>query len=128
VRAAIIGFGQIAHGRSKNVRLPLTHLGAYQALRRRINLVAVADPSRSNLELATKLIPNIRVYQNHREMLAHERLDVVSIAVPMICMSTILKTYRAAECVEFGARNPSLPMPDNFAGSLHYRLNFPTYR
>lgn len=82
MRAAIIGFGKIAHGQFGKARLPLTHLGAYQALRRRINLVAVADPDRRNLELAAKLIPHVRVYEDHKEMLAQERLDVASICSP----------------------------------------------
>lgn len=82
MRAAIIGYGCIAHGDCGGRTLPLYHLDAYRALRRRVSLVAVADTRRKNLEMARRTIPSVQLYDNAEEMLVRERPDIVSICTP----------------------------------------------
>lgn len=82
MRAGIIGFGQIVHGRTDSGRLPMYHLEAFEALHNRVGIVAVAEPNAQLREYATRLLPGTRIYENHSDMLVAETLDVVSICSP----------------------------------------------
>jgi len=82
MRVGFIGFGQIAHGHSGSGLLPLCHLDAYKKLAARAHVVAVADPDPVALEFATGMLPGIQVYTNHLDMLAQQKLDLVSICSP----------------------------------------------
>jgi predicted dehydrogenase len=78
LNAALIGFGFIAER---------GHLPAYLASMRQggaISLSAIADRCEARRELARRLVPGVRVYADHRAMLAAEStsLDFVDIATP----------------------------------------------
>lgn len=99
MRASIIGFGHIAHGQTPQGPLPLSHLDAYRALRRRVSLVSIVDPDRKNQVLARKLIAGVNVYEDVGEMFRRERPDIVS-----ICSPDGLHTQHLAEIANYGAR------------------------
>lgn len=82
MRAGIIGFGQIVHGRTDYGRLPMFHLEAFESLARRVEIVAVAEPDALLREYVAGLLPGVRIYENHADMLVVETLDVVSICSP----------------------------------------------
>src|SRR5262245_19283449 len=72
-QGAIIGFGFIAEK---------GHLPAYLA-RKDFQIVAVADVCGPRRELARKLLPHARIYEDAQSLLAAERqLDFVDIATP----------------------------------------------
>lgn len=76
LRVGIIGAGSIAqvcHG-------PGYARDASEG--RRVELVAFADPARARHEEMAKLFPGVRGYKKHRDMLADQRLDVVSVCTP----------------------------------------------
>jgi predicted dehydrogenase len=73
LKGGIVGFGFIS---SKG------HLPAYLA-RKDVRIEAVADVCEARRELARKLVPDVRTYATHGEMLAAEKgLDFVDIATP----------------------------------------------
>ena len=87
-RAGIIGCGRIADTiEDELVRapawslLPYSHAGAYQRCTR-TQLVAAADLNRERLETFGHRRGVERLYNDFREMLDRERLDIVSICVP----------------------------------------------
>jgi predicted dehydrogenase len=69
---AIIGFGFIAEK---------GHLPAYLA-RRDFSIVAVADVCGPRRELARRLLPHARIYEDAQSLMAAEQLDFVDIATP----------------------------------------------
>src|SRR5574337_425039 len=69
---AIIGFGNVA----ANGHLPVWRE------RGEFRIVAVADAAPGRLALAARLLPGIRTYAHHDDLLRHERLDFVDIATP----------------------------------------------
>jgi len=71
-RTALLGFGHVAeHG----------HLPAWRE-RSDFTIVAVADPDPVRRDVARRLVPGARVYDDPEQALAAERLEVVSIATP----------------------------------------------
>lgn len=72
IRAAVIGVGAIGKH----------HTRVYNALED-VELVAVADPDEAR-RLAVARRYKVAAYVDHEDLLAHERLDVVSIAVPTV--------------------------------------------
>lgn len=83
LRAAIIGCGNIAGGYDATWPAPwsVTHAGAYH-LCPDTDLVAVADPDEAVLAAFGRKWSVPALYQDHRELLAAERPDLVSIAAP----------------------------------------------
>ncbi|WIM05110.1 MAG: Gfo/Idh/MocA family oxidoreductase [Candidatus Nitricoxidivorans perseverans] len=81
-KAAIIGFGRIAEGRTDAGALPLSHVDAYLSNRNDVSLEAVADTSAGRRARAAELLPGIRLYSDGEEMLVAERPDIVSICTP----------------------------------------------
>jgi len=73
LRVGIIGAGGIA----RDANVP-----AYQALGDEVELVAVADVVRANAERLAAQTGCRGVYESYEEMLAHERLDLVSVCTP----------------------------------------------
>jgi predicted dehydrogenase len=69
---AIIGFGNVAAN---------GHLPVWRA-RGDFRIVAVADAAPARRALAARLLPGIRTYAHHDDLLRHERLDFVDIATP----------------------------------------------
>ena len=67
-RAAVIGLGR--HG--------MRHLQAYQRLEG-VDVVAVCDVRPENVDAAVSEFPNARGYQDWQQLLAIERLDVISV-------------------------------------------------
>lgn len=91
-RAAIIGLTGIAAGpgvpaphTALGWRMPQNHAAAY-ALAPRTEIVAVCDIVPSMLEKFKQtwrdVWPNVKTYTDYREMLRHERLDMLSICTP----------------------------------------------
>ncbi len=80
-RAALIGAGRIGMGLEKDVmRLkPATHFGMWNS-HPRVELVAVCDKEKMNLQEARTMSPNIEVFENAEEMLSQFRPEIVSIA------------------------------------------------
>jgi len=72
LKAAVIGVG--AMGRN--------HVRVYTEIED-VRLVAVADPSEANREKVERRF-GVQAYADHREMLAVERPDIVTIAVPSV--------------------------------------------
>jgi predicted dehydrogenase len=80
LKGAIVGLGYIA-GKG--------HLPAYLKMKD-VRIVAVADITPARLELARQMIPGVRTYATHEEMLAAEDdLDFVDIATPPSDHATI---------------------------------------
>lgn len=77
LRGAIAGYGFIAER---------GHVPAYEAAAERgipLEIVAVADPSPERLRAAQKVRPDLRVYQDFREMLdTEEAVDFIDISTP----------------------------------------------
>ena len=69
---AIVGFGNVA----ANGHLPVWRE------RRDFRIVAVADAAPDRRTLAESLIPGVRTYASHDDLLRNERLDFVDIATP----------------------------------------------
>jgi predicted dehydrogenase len=77
---AIVGLGYIA-GKG--------HLPAYLKMKD-VRIVAVADITPARLELARQMIPGVRTYSTHEELLAaEEELDFIDIATPPSDHATI---------------------------------------
>jgi predicted dehydrogenase len=73
IKGAIVGLGYIA-GKG--------HLPAYLAMKD-VRIVAVADITPARLALARQMIPGVRTYATHEELLAAEQeLDFIDIATP----------------------------------------------
>ena len=71
-RIGIIGAGSIAQH---------SHMPGY-AGNASVDLVAFADPVKARHREVAKLFPGMKGYTDHREMLAKEQLDVVSVCTP----------------------------------------------
>lgn len=71
-RAGVIGCGAIAQE---------CHLPGY-ANHKQVELVACADPSLARHAEIEAAFPGVRAYADHREMLAKESLDIVSVCSP----------------------------------------------
>jgi predicted dehydrogenase len=69
---AIIGFGNVA----ANGHLPVWRE------RGDFRIVAVVDAASDRRALAERLLPGVRTYAHHEDLLQHERLDFVDIATP----------------------------------------------
>jgi len=69
---AIVGFGNVA----ANGHLPIWRD------RRDFRIVAVADAAADRRALAERLLPGVRTYPHHDDLLRHEQLDFVDIATP----------------------------------------------
>ena len=89
-RAAVIGCGAIGSsieddilGAHYRLLLPFGHAPVYHR-NPRTDLIAGADPSEERRQLFAERwgLPESQVYADYREMLARERIDVVSIATP----------------------------------------------
>lgn len=73
LRVGIVGAGSIAHA----------HLNAYQQFADRCEVVAVADVFVEKAqEFAQQIGDSVRAYGDHREMLANEDIDLVSVCTP----------------------------------------------
>jgi predicted dehydrogenase len=87
LRGAIVGFGFIS---SKG------HLPAYLE-RKDVRIEAIADVCEARRELARKLVPGIRTYATHTELLAAEKgLDFLDIATPPVDHARIAQDAMAA--------------------------------
>jgi len=82
LKAAIIGFGAIAEGRSPVGRLPLSHRDAYVHHVARVQVVAVADAATARLRAAKRMFRGARAYRDAAAMLRAERPDIVSLCTP----------------------------------------------
>jgi len=71
LRAGVIGVGAMG----------LNHARVYSQIEG-VELAAVADPSSERRRVAASLAGGPRAYADYREMLASERLDLVTVAVP----------------------------------------------
>ena len=71
-RAGVIGCGAIAQE---------CHLPGY-AKHKQVELVAVTDPTPARHAEIEKTYPGVHAYTDHREMLAKESLDIVSVCSP----------------------------------------------
>jgi len=71
-RVGVIGAGAIAQG---------CHLPGYDKVKN-VELVAFADPSQARHKEMAKLYPQMRGYKSYRQMLARQKLDVVSVCTP----------------------------------------------
>jgi myo-inositol 2-dehydrogenase/D-chiro-inositol 1-dehydrogenase len=87
-RAAIVGCGRIAstiqdefEGRPGLQLFPYSHAGAYRACAR-TELVAAADPSPERRQAFGERWAVDALYESVEELLAHERIDLVSICAP----------------------------------------------
>lgn len=99
-RAAVVGCGRIGLIDDLDpLKLhPASHAGAFLG-NKNIELVALCDSDNQALGKAKKILPNVAVYHDVKEMLAKERPEIVSIATPD---ETHLEMARAA--VEGGAK------------------------
>ena len=80
LRAGIVGCGRVASEFDKepNSKVVSTHAGAYFAIDG-VELVAACDLNREKLELCGKKWGISSLYQDYRQMLAKEALDILSI-------------------------------------------------
>jgi predicted dehydrogenase len=80
LRVAIVGFGSVA----ESVHLP-AYLGAP------FRIAAIADVCEARRAVARALLPNVRIYADHRALLAQETrsLDILDIATPTCDHATI---------------------------------------
>jgi predicted dehydrogenase len=78
LRGAIVGYGFIAGKGHVPALLARTEEQAD------VEIVAVADICRERRELARKVLPRAKIYENHEELIQHEReqLDFLDIAAP----------------------------------------------
>ena len=91
LRAAIIGCGNIAGGYDATwpATWSVTHAGAYH-LCEDTELVAAADPDEATLAAFGRKWSVPGLYRDHRELLAAERVDLVSITAPTPTHAPIL--------------------------------------
>lgn len=113
-RAGVIGCGKVGSSledvmRQTSIRLgmPYGHAAAYRATPR-VTLVAGADTDAAQRRAFAERwgVPTAQVYADYQEMLARERLDIVSIATP-----TPLHAAMALAAVEAGVRAIFLEKP-----------------
>ncbi len=138
LRAGIVGLSGIAarlpewaEQPGMGVRLPVSHAAAYHWVRD-TELVAGCDlrPERAAAfkRQWSELLPDIRVYQDHREMLAAEALDIVSVVTSdhahaqvvvdaaeagvrgVLCEKPIATTLADADCVIAATERAGIPM------------------
>jgi predicted dehydrogenase len=79
--AAIIGAGTIAFGHNE-VQMPMTHLGTYEALNDRVQLLAFAEPDSARRQFIEHLFPKIKAYESVACLLESEHIDIVSLCTP----------------------------------------------
>lgn len=72
LRGAIVGFGRIAED---------IHFPAFSA-RKDAKIVAIADVSEERRRVLKDRLPGIKIYPDHQEMLAREKLDFIDVAAP----------------------------------------------
>ena len=91
-KAAVIGCGKIGFlfDKDPNKKYISTHIGAYRSLNN-IDVVAVCDVDEKKLKMCKREIKNINVYTDFREMLAKEKIDILSICTPPKTHFFILK-------------------------------------
>jgi len=100
LRAGIIGCGDDPAKRSiKGYAMAYKHAPAYQALGDKCRLVACADIIPDRAERFSKNFNVPGVYTDYHEMLAKEKLDIVS-----ICTWMHLHEQMAVDCAEAGVR------------------------
>lgn len=82
-RAGIIGCGNIGglYDEREDDGNVYTHAGMYRSVEK-IDLICAADPDTARIEGFSRFWSPERCYSDHREMLKHEMLDIVSIATP----------------------------------------------
>lgn len=88
IRVAVLGAGAIAQN---------SHIPGYGAAEN-CDLVAIADPQQSCLDAVRKTYSFAREYADFRELLAAEKVDVVS-----VCLPNALHTDAACMALESGA-------------------------
>jgi predicted dehydrogenase len=88
-RGAIVGFGFIAEN---------GHLPAYAASNE-LEIVAVADVSPERRVAAHRALPNARIFEDHRALLAHQgaSLDFIDVTTPPYAHATVV-----AAALEYG--------------------------
>ncbi len=84
LNAAIVGLGQVGllfdeDSKRKGV---WTHFTAYERLGKRVNLVAVCDPDKKRQQKALKRRHSVHVYGSLSQMLAREKIDLLSLCTP----------------------------------------------
>ncbi len=82
-KAAIIGLGNIGSlfdedSRRKDVS---SHAGAY-LVSTDVEIDAAADPDKSKLERFSARCPGVKLYTDYKDMLAGQRLDIISVCSP----------------------------------------------
>ena len=81
--AAIIGFGAIAKGRGINNRIfPLHHLASYRNASNKVRLTSIVEPDEQVRNTVKNYIPNLRVFENSKDMFTSMKPDIISICSP----------------------------------------------
>ena len=104
-QCALIGCGRIGCGFDDNSQLIRTHAGAYYN-NSRTSLVALCDIDENKLSKYGKKYPVVNLYQDYKEMLRHEKLDLISICTLVDSHYTII-----SEAAKYGVKGIFLEKP-----------------